>query len=104
MVKPPPWIHTMTGSRSLADFASVETLSVRQSSLDATGGGVDSPAARGRKFVGCGHCGPNCVASRTVVHGSGATGGRHRRAPVGAAAYGMPLNMTTSLPLPRTGP
>ena len=34
----------------------------------------------------------------------GGAGARHRRSPVGGAAYGMPLNTTTSVPLPRTGP
>jgi hypothetical protein len=70
---------------------------LRQSSLvgaalsDALGGG-------------CGHRGPNAVALRVSVHRAGGSGGRHLRRPTGAAAYGMPLNATTSVPEPLTGP
>ena len=36
-MKPPPWIHTMTGSRSLRARAGVQTFRYRQSSLSEDG-------------------------------------------------------------------
>ena len=43
--------------------------------------------------------------ARGVVHGVGATGGANRRAPIGAAAYGMPRKIARSpATTPCTGP
>jgi hypothetical protein len=95
-----------TDSIALLPAHAVHTLSVRQSSLDGAGVGAAgaSPRPSGRKFRGCGHYRPKRVASRTSVHAAGATGGRQRRSPIGAAAYGTPLNVTMSVAAPRTGP
>jgi hypothetical protein len=49
---------------------------------------------------GCGQCGANWVASRTPGQLAAGCGGRHRSAPTGGAAYGMPRNSSTA-PLAR---
>src|SRR5580693_561976 len=55
--------------------------------------------------AGCGQCGANLVASRTPAQLAAGCGGRHRSAPTGGAAYGMPRNSSTvPLATPRTGP
>src|SRR5262245_24781086 len=84
VTNPPPCIHTITGSRSAPDLAGVQILSVRQSSDD---GGLGA---------GRGHGGPGWMASLTSVHGGDGSGARHRNAPMGGAAYGMPLKAVTS--------
>ena len=80
-VKPPPWIHTMTG-RAGPSVAGVITLSDRQSSSQAP---VDCamPATR---LGACQAMGPKRVASRTPAHGLGGSGRAKRRCPVGGAA------------------
>src|SRR2546429_1691750 len=51
------------------------------------------------------HGGANVVASRTPDHGLTAAGGRHRKAPTGAAAYGMPRHCASApTPMPETVP
>src|SRR6202044_291398 len=55
--------------------------------------------------AGCGQCGANLVASRTPDQLAAGCGGRHRSAPTGGAAYGMPRNSSTApLATPRTAP
>src|SRR3984957_7876336 len=55
--------------------------------------------------AGCGQCGANLVASRTPDQLAVGCGGRHRSAPTGGAAYGMPRNSSTApLATPRTAP
>jgi hypothetical protein len=98
LVKPPPWIHTITG-RFAASQAGVCTLSVRQSSLQS---GTRPPPARLSMAPGtCGATGPNRVASRTPDHAATGCGAPNRPAPIGVAAYGMPAN--SSAP-PRSRP
>jgi hypothetical protein len=88
MMNAPPWIHTTTGcgpSRSGA-----MTLTDRQSSLIAILSVTPLIIAiRGsRDWIATG---PNFVASRSPVHGSGGPGGWNR----GAVAYGMPRHTRT---------
>src|SRR5262245_424934 len=45
---------------------------------------------------GCGHIGPNLVASRSPSHDGSRAGGAQRNAPTGADTYGMPLKVRTS--------
>jgi len=82
----------MTGKRSEVERADVHTFRVRQSSLTTPLG------------CGCGHWGPNCVASLILRQTAGSSGGRQRSRLTGAAAYGMPLNDATSPPAPRKRP
>src|SRR5882757_11401059 len=52
-----------------------------------------------------GWCGANWVASRTPGQLAAGCGGRHRSAPTGGAAYGMPRNSSAApLARPRTAP
>src|ERR1035438_8616812 len=88
-------METMTGNFSPGFLAGVQTLSVRQSSPCF---GNFMPR------VGCGHAGPNSLASRMPSQRGGACGGLQRRSPAGAAAYGIPLNTRTSVPAPETRP
>ncbi len=83
--KPPPWIQTITGSRSLAAFAGVQMLSVRQSSLS-------SLKTMSPKICPCRQRGPNSVASLTPCHGAAGRGACQRSSPTGGAPKGMPLN------------
>ena len=59
------------------------------------------PAARA---LPCGDRFPYSSASRTPLHGSGGSGGRNRRAPIGGRAYGMPRQPRTpsAISTPRT--
>src|SRR4051812_48632723 len=51
------------------------------------------------------HLSPYWVAALTPVHGRTGWGARHRRAPTGGAAYGMPRKLSTpSARAPRTAP
>src|SRR5580692_6383051 len=53
----------------------------------------------------CGQCGANWVASRTPDQLAAGCGARHRSAPTGGAAYGMPRNSSTApSATPRTAP
>src|SRR5688572_14260075 len=81
----PPYDHTMTGLRSEADAAAVQTFRYRQSSL--TSRAVPWP---------CMHRGPNDEASRTSLHDWTGCGGRHLSGPTGGAANGTPLKTRTS--------
>src|SRR5258708_14307880 len=96
MVKPPPWIHTMTG-RAGPLAAGAQTLSVRQSSDTGSLLWVGSQPPRFWT-----QSGPNAAASRTPFHPRGACGGRQRNGPTGGAPQGRPLNTPppTSLPPP----
>ena len=44
---------------------------------------------------------PNCVHARTPSHGAAGSGARHRNAPTGGAANGIPLKLHTSVHLTR---
>ena len=70
----------------------VQTFSERQSSLC----GSEADGSEGLVMPGtaadCGAIGPNVDASRTSLHDSASNGGRHRNAPIGARAYGIPEN------------
>ena len=76
----------MTGSPS-ASFGAF-TFRKRQSSAELACG--DAPVWPGAGKVVCRQVEPYCVALRTPSQSSGSSGGRHRRPPTGAAAYGMP--------------
>src|SRR5262249_27793009 len=91
-VKPPPYAKTITGRRSEADFAPVQTFKYRQSSL--LGGGAAPP----RPPPPCVHLGPNSSAFRTPVQLVTGCGGRQRSGPTGGAAKGIPLNTRISEP------
>ncbi len=87
----PPWIHTITGRPApvaVGAASGVQTLRLRQSSPGTSGSG--SSSSSGGAYGRLGAVGPNPAASRTPSQGSGATGGRKRLGPTGAAAYGMP--------------
>src|SRR5687767_8109754 len=89
----------MTGRGAPAVCA--HTLIDRQSSLRCAAPLGSAPVGDGD----CGHAGPNVVAARTADHDGGAAGGANRRAPIGAAAYGMPRKIARSpMTAPRTGP
>jgi hypothetical protein len=77
---PPPWIHTMTGRRSLAPFAGVQRFTLRQSSLGGPGNVMSG------KIGPCMHCGPYCAASRTAIHGAAGRGSFQRNSPAVVAA------------------
>src|SRR5580704_12929132 len=79
-----------------AGISGVQTLSERQSSLC----GSDADGSDGLVMPGteadCGAIGPNVDASRISSQGSTSNGGRHRIAPTGARAYGIPDNVLRS--------
>src|SRR6202041_730843 len=54
----------------------------------------------------CGQWFANCGAASVWNHGACGTGGRQRKLPTGAAAYGIPRNSRTpaELTVPRTSP
>ena len=79
---PPPWIQTMTGA-SRWTVVGVQTFRNRQSSLCGMLAVTPMPGF-------CGHTAPNRLASRTPVQCGAGAGGRQRRGPMGAAAYGIP--------------
>src|SRR4051812_4175346 len=55
--------------------------------------------------VTCAQDGPKAVARSGLLHAAWRSGGRQRRRPTGAAAYGMPRNVFVPfLTKPRTGP
>src|ERR1700733_11654897 len=93
-LKPPPWIHTMTGIFSPPFRIFVHTFRYRQSSL-ITLDGIRNSAV----YLSNG-TGSRCMAfARNVSHlrtppqvrtGSGAL---HRKGPTGGAAKGMPLKI-----------
>ena len=57
------------------------------------------------KLADCGQLGANSVASRTPFQSAGGRGARHRRGPVGGAAYGSPRNAKPpDTATPRTAP
>src|SRR5581483_56105 len=94
LVYPPGCSHTMTGRRSLADFAAVQTFRNRQSSL-MCGAGPRPPAA-------CIQMAPNSSALRMPSQCGAGWGGFQRKSPTGGAANGIPLNTRTSASLPAT--
>lgn len=81
--KAPPWMNTMTG-RFLVSERGVHTLSERQSS-DWT----SAPFSVGSYSEVWMHAGPGAVADRTPFQAACSTGALKRRAPTGAAAYGI---------------
>ena len=99
-MKPPPWIHTITGAGAAGLAAGVHTLTVRQSSLVPAIGAVES----------AGICGQNApflvgVARRLPRRAGGLrrlpAQRPHRRRGVGDAEVGARL---ADSPHPRTGP
>src|SRR3954453_8387196 len=83
----PPWRCTITGRcEEPVDASGANTLRKRQSSLPS----VDATLPSGGKSEGCRHGDPKLAASRTPLHEPARAGGRKRRAPIGAAAYGIP--------------
>src|SRR3954470_15707064 len=102
VVKPPPWIHTMTGRRADASTDGVQTLRVRQSSSKPTS---SPPMPAPRAGGGCGAHLVHSVAWRTPSHGATGCGGRNRNSPTGGAANGTPLKThTPSSSSPATRP
>jgi hypothetical protein len=100
-VKPPPWIHTITG-RPRSSQAGVVTLRERQSSPWAIS---PAPSIASSPPITWSDIAPKVVASRTSDHGSTGWGGLQRSGPTGAAANGMPLNRSTPpFSAPRTFP
>src|SRR6516165_1303481 len=99
-MKPPPWIHTMTGRPPRPTTGGVYTFRYRQSSDVLV---VITPVAMLPVWA---HAGPGQVAAfLTPVHRAAGRGARHRRAPTGGAAYGMPKNSRAPLARsPRTAP
>src|SRR5258707_12356794 len=81
--KPPPWIHTITGSGALGAGAGVHTFSVRQSSFSF---------ADARIIVNCGHAAATFVASRAPDHGAAGPPGAEGPSPTGARAAGHPAD------------
>src|SRR5689334_2025379 len=78
-VKPPPWIHSITGTAFFAAAAGAHTLSVRQSSL--------VPAIGvGEVGSSCGQYGVRFDASIGCVHDAAGSGGFQRIGPTGGAA------------------
>ena len=78
--KPPPWIHTITGSLASRESVGVDTLSARQSSSRF------ASSVLGAAACGCAQVWPYAVACRTPLHDAGGCGGRQRSAPTGGAA------------------
>src|SRR3954466_14598729 len=76
----------MTGSRSFAAFAGVQTFSERQSSL------IEGTCVYG--LAACTHPGPKLSACFTPDQGCTRCGAFQRSAPTGGAANGIPLNDT----------
>src|SRR5437879_1948937 len=88
--KAPPWIQKRTG-RLDPSAAGVHTFRYRQSSSWVSVA-VKPGTLASAPIVGWGAALPSLVASRTPLHGSGASGGWKRSLPTGGRAYGMPLN------------
>ncbi len=78
--KEPPWIQTITGSRSPGEPAGVQTFRYRQSSL------VRPTPSGPMAAASCGHEGPYAAHSRTPSQAATGCGGRQRRSPTGGAA------------------
>src|ERR1700761_5934122 len=99
-------MYTSTARRSFADRAAVQTFKYRQSSLiDFSGIRYSSVHIRKGTGLFCIGLGPNCVQSRTPLQGAAGCGARHRNAPTGGAANGIPLNTCTpSTTAPETNP
>ena len=89
-MKPPPWIHTITGlpcpgvDVGVSGSEGVQTFSERQSSLC----GSVAPGSEGAVIPGiaadCGAMAPKVEASLTSSQASAARGGRQRSLPTGA--------------------
>src|SRR5271165_4531464 len=98
-VNPPPWIHTMTGKPPRPVTAGVYTFRYRQFSDVLV---VITPVATLPVWA---QAGPIRSAFLMPFHRGAGCGGRHRRAPAGGAAYGMPKNSRTLRAYsPRTAP
>lgn len=102
--KPPPWIHTSTGSPA-APGSGVTTLTLSVPSPGMLGSGM-------RVIPGSPRCAvaPNAPASLVPSHAATRTGAPKRRSPTGGSANGMPRNAAERLPSaavrqrPRTRP
>src|SRR3954447_14473540 len=79
VVKPPPWIHTITGAPGSL-LLGRQTFRYRQSSSVLAGDCCEG---------GCGHGLANSVSCRTSSHGSAVCGAFQRSAPTGGFAYGI---------------
>ena len=99
--KPPPCIHTMTGSLAPGLVpAGSHKLRYRQSSDEPS---VIDPGVA--PHPACAQSVPNSLASRTPSHAGTGWGGRQRYSPTGGAAYGIPFKAETSPSVtPRTTP
>src|SRR5262245_6086181 len=90
----------MTGNRSLAVFAGVQTFKYRQSSL--------TPSGEPMNFSMLGSCmqaGAYALVFFTPLHAATGCGFFQRRSPTGGAANGMPLNDATPfVAVPSTWP
>src|SRR5690606_37903294 len=94
-VKPPPWIHTITGKSAPGSApAGFHKLRYRQSSEEPSDTDPGAPPHPAWAQVG-----PNSLPSRTPSQAATGCGGRHRNAPTGGAAYGLPLKLETSPPV-----
>ncbi len=81
LTKPPPWIHTSTGSFLPAAAAGAQMLRYKQSSFS---GWLEAVLSQDMRF--CMQSLPYWVASRTPLQAAGAAGARQRSAPTGGAA------------------
>src|SRR5947207_11214279 len=102
VVKPPPWIHTITGRGVDPSIERVQTFSVRQSSSVPIS---SPPMPAPRAGAGWGAHLVHSPAGRTPSQGATGCGGRNRSSPTGGAANGRPLNTRTpSSSTPATRP
>jgi hypothetical protein len=81
LMKPPPWIHTITGAGFVVALAGNHTLRERQSSLVGPVEAKNDPPE-----PDCMQPGPNFVPSRGCACIGGGMGACHRRSFTGAAA------------------
>src|SRR5262245_59421348 len=87
----------MTGSRSLARSAAVQTFRYRQSSLVFGESGRCTVTLFGTPLIcdGWTQTSLNCSVLRTPSHFAGRCGSFQRKSPTGGAAKGIPLNART---------
>src|ERR1700709_1420971 len=98
-------MNTSTGRAAplvLMASAGAQTLSARQSSSTSLRNMYSSVQGRYERRNACIQLFWNTAPLRTPCQGNGGSGGNQRRAPVGGAAKGMPLNTNTPGSLPAT--
>src|SRR5581483_5058483 len=88
----------MTGRRSAAEAAAVQTFRYRQSSLAFGESGRSTETFRRPRPFGCMQTSPKWSAFLTPSHFATGCGGRQRRSPIGGVPNGMPLKARTPGP------